>query len=63
MKAHRKTHNKVPGSRKQRKSPAQKDKKSDNATQPEYEMITLIKDEALDISYEDDNFEEEFIAD
>lgn len=66
MKAHRKTHNKVPGSRKQRKSPADKGQKStEGGAQPTFEMIALIKDEELDLNYEDDPFEdeeEEFIA-
>lgn len=60
MKAHRKTHNKVPGSRKQRKSPADKSQKSvDKTAQPTFEMVALIKDEELDLNYEDDTFEEE----
>lgn len=66
MKAHRKTHNKVPGSRKQRKSPADKSQKPDEKTQPQpsFEMVALIKDEELDLTYEEDPFEEEeeFIA-
>lgn len=64
MKAHRKTHNKVPGSRKQRKSPADKGQKSaDKTAQPTFEMVALIKDEELDLNYEDDTFEEaEFIS-
>lgn len=64
MKAHRKTHNKVPGSRKQRKSPANKGQNSaEKTSQPTFEMVALIKDEELDLNYEDDPFEEEeFIA-
>lgn len=60
--AHRKTHNKTPGSRKQRKSPADKGQKSaaaNKTAQPTFEMVALIKDEELDLNYEDDTYEEE----
>lgn len=66
MKAHRKTHNKVPGSRKQRKNPSEKGQKSNKEGQPSFEMVALIKDEeSLDLNYEDDTAyeEEEFITD
>lgn len=60
MKAHRKTHNKVPGSRKQRKSPADKGQKSDKTAQPTFEMVALIKDEELDLNYEDEDGDDVF---
>lgn len=53
----------MPGSRKQRKNPSEKSQKSDKDAPHSYEMIALIKDEELDLNYEDDAYEEEFITD
>lgn len=63
MKAHRRTHNKVPGSRKQRKKPiTEKNQKTNKQQEQTFEVIEMIKDEELD--YEDEAFETaDFIAD
>lgn len=57
MKAHRRTHNKMPGSRKQRKRPSDKLIKEE----PSFEDVELIKEEDIDIFHEE-SFEEEFIT-
>lgn len=59
MKAHRRTHNKAPGSRKQRSKRLAE--KSNKEPETAFEMIE-VKDEELDLNYEE-TYEEEFITD
>lgn len=59
MKAHRRTHNKAPGSRKTRKKTAEKSNKEAEAT---FEMVE-VKHEELDLNYEETFEEEEYITD
>lgn len=60
MKAHRRTHNKTPGSRKQRKKPTVKTRELKQES-PSFEVVEMIKDEEIDMNYEG-TFEEEFIT-
>lgn len=62
MKAHRRTHNKTPGNRKPRKKKVDKTEATFEEVEPS-EVIEMIKDEELDINYEDEVYEEELITD
>ncbi|XP_031636011.1 zinc finger protein 776-like [Contarinia nasturtii] len=56
--AHRRTHNKTPNNRKPRK------KKAEKAADSTYEVVEMIKqEEELDINFEEETYDEEFITD
>lgn len=55
IQAHRRTHNKTPSDRKNRKKRPEK-------TAATFEVVEMIKEEELEL-YDDETYEEEFITD
>lgn len=59
LQAHRRTHNKEPRKPRTKK----KTDKSSSSPTPTFEVVEMIKSEDLDIPFEDETYEAEFITD